>query len=65
MKFSFKKMGIVTRIKRSRNQELLNFDFGDFLKWMNLLCAVASSSHLGWFMFDFSCLKICGNVLKV
>ena len=31
MGFSFEKMGIENRIKRSRNPWLLNFDFGDFL----------------------------------
>ena len=31
MEFSFEKMGIENRIKRSRNQVLLNFDFGNFL----------------------------------
>ena len=31
MEFSLEKMGIENRIKRGRNQVLLNFDFGVFL----------------------------------
>ena len=47
MEFSFRKMGIENRIKRSRNPWLLNFDFGDFLKWMDPSMCRAFLLHFG------------------
>ena len=55
MEFSFKKMGIGNRIKRGGNLIILNFVFGNFLKWMNPLDVVAFFFTLAWFLFDFSC----------
>ena len=62
VEFSLEKTGIRNRIQRGRNPWLLNFDFEDFLDLDGSLDAVSLYTHLGWFLFEFSCWMICGNM---